>query len=101
MKLALIIPQVKDGYGTTESHRKKRIATASQKKFTDYFDLLRLTAKKHSLDGMLHAYTGKRDWLHYKPDFIYRYAKVNKSIWWGQLVDLCVAAREHVHRFQP
>jgi hypothetical protein len=61
----------------------------------DYFDF----TVPPGLEGLLTPYTGKKPWLGYEPDFVYRYQTLRPEVTWRQFIDLAVWFSEQAHRY--
>jgi hypothetical protein len=70
--------------GTRDPHVKAGLEALVAELYESYFDF---TPPEH-LSHTLSRYRGKKQWLGYKPSFVYRYAELTPATTWRELLEL-------------
>jgi hypothetical protein len=70
--------------GTRDPHVKAGLEALVADLYEPYFDF---TPPEH-LSHVLSRYRGKKQWLGYKPSFVYRYAEITPATTWRELLEL-------------
>lgn len=63
--------------------------------YETFFDFTPPDELRHTLDG----YKGKKAWLGYEPNFVYRYAELTPNTTWSELLTLAVWFTRRTHAF--
>jgi hypothetical protein len=81
--------------GKGDPHVKAGLEALVAELYGSYFDF---TLPDH-LGHVLSRYRGKKQWLGYKPSFVYRYEELTPQITWRDLLDLVTWFSRHALRF--
>ncbi len=73
--------------GLTSPHDPKPRPAREQVMETDHLDFFDFTLPSH-LDGLLIPYAGKKRWLGYEPNFVYRYQRIAPHTSWRQFAEI-------------